>query len=359
VPKKNLSAKRAQSRYAKSQTSMGYDYVMAPLNQSGGDRVKMAPVAQTRTVRNSKPKFLSGPDGSVTIRHRELIRNLPGSVAFAASSLSLNPGQSGTFPWLANIAQMYESYLFESFRITYVTMAASTALGSVLLSVDYDAADSAPTDMIQAFSYRSSEISSPWEFQEFRADPKDLHKQKTYFVRSGSLASNQDVKMYDTGTIYLCRDGQADTSNIGRIFVEYTVRLLTPQSGPVGLGLAKYGQFTGSSNSAPFATKAGNLPAAAPTASGTTTSVSTFVFQQPWQGDLSLIIAGTGMTGANITLSGTVTSTFLDDTYPASGLTARALYAINALQDQTLIITVTNTTITSAYARFGQGVFSL
>jgi hypothetical protein len=66
---------------------------------------------------------------------------------FSYTTYPLNPGQNATFPWLASIASNFESYRFRGLVFEYKSMSAdalnsvNTALGSVVLSVQYDAAN--------------------------------------------------------------------------------------------------------------------------------------------------------------------------------------------------------------------------
>ncbi len=323
-----------------------------PRNQLGTATIT-APSAVGARVTKRVPYMRSLPNGDSEGYSCEYVRLLSGSVAFAVSQLSLNPGQPGTFPWLSGYAQLFESYRFEQLRIEYVPSCATTATGNVVLMVDYDASDSAPVSIMQAFNSRSSKIVQPWAGTVFESVSEDLNKQKSYFVRSGSLSSNQDVKLYDTGTINICRQGQADTSNIGSILIEARVRFMTPQQNNPQLGTSKYGTFSGTANSAPFATSTGNLPATV-ASGGTTTSVSTWTFQQPWKGVVALYAVGTGLSGSNLPVGGTGTNTELKEV-EAGGTDMAAAVSVDVQQDQTLILTIANTTLTSVTAKFGQG----
>lgn len=84
------------------------------------------------------------------ITHREYIGDIissPTAGAFSFNTYSINPGYVGTFPWLSNIAQNFESYKMHGLVFEYKTMSVdalnsvNTALGQVILSVQYDAAN--------------------------------------------------------------------------------------------------------------------------------------------------------------------------------------------------------------------------
>lgn len=317
----------------------------------GPNRSVAAPVASGRVRQSNRPRISPTRNGDIRVVHREYLADIVSSDVFASTTFSVNPGLPATFPWLAVIAQRYESYNFRRLKFCYETEAPTTAAGTILLALDYDAADAAPTDKTQAMAYRSSTRSPPWSDNVLVSLGEDLHKLKTRYVRNGALATNLDVKTYDVGNLFVCRQGQANaTTNIGELYVEYDVDLLTPQLGDAGVGAAVYGKFTGSVNSAPFGTVTGVLPATV-ASSGTTTSVSTFTFSQPWEGIVSVTLSGTGLTG--ITPSGTaVSAEQVETAFSTTQMTA--IYTLNAISGQTFILTIADTTISAAIAWFAQ-----
>lgn len=314
---------------------------------------KVAPIAKGVVV-TSKPAQIdrSQPNGDVVIKHREFIRDLNGTVtAFGLTAFPINPGLPGTFPWLSSVASSYESYVFESLKFFYEPQVATTTGGYAMLSVDYDASDPAPTTKQQAADYMSSVRCQTWSSCIHTSEKKNLRKRSSYYVRRGALAANQDVKLYDVGNLYAIAAIQGVTTVIGELYVEYTVRLSTPQIGTVGVGEAIYGVFSGTVNTAPCATVTGILPATV-VSTGTSTSVSTFTFQQPWEGYVTVVLAGTTLAG--IAGSGTATSVEINDVYDATAVEAWALYSLVADMGQTFILTISNATISSCSVYFAQ-----
>lgn len=345
-PNNNGNARRVP----KSRKQNKSKRVQKPLGRS----VKVtAPVAQGRIAVMSRPRITSAPNGDIVIRHREYIREIAGSVAFSTYSNSINPGQPGTFPWLSTVARSYESYKFESLQFRFETEAPSTASGSIVLAVDYDGNDPAPTSKTQAMAYRSSVRCQPWSSCDHTSLREDLNKRSSYYVRSGSLAANQDVVLYDVGQLYVCRQGQADAAIVGELYADYTVKLMTPQIGNVGVGESLYATFSGSANSAPFATKTGNLPASV-VSGGTTSSVSTFTFSQPWEGYVSLNITGTGLTSPYVAATGTAASVEYNEVANTASTNGMAVYGVVAQIGDTFILTISNTTISASVAYWGQ-----
>jgi hypothetical protein len=325
---------------------------LAIRNQPNNKQVS-APVAQARVRVMNKPKLRPKPNGDIVISHREYINDIAGSVAFASTTFNINPGLAGVFPWLCAIAQRYESYKFESLKFCYETESATTATGSLILTVDYDASDVAPVGKTQAMSYRNAVRSAPWSDCCMTSLKEDLNKRQTFYVRAGDLAADEDIKLYDVGNLFVCTQAQANANLIGELYVEYVVKLMTPQMGDPTVGEAIYGRYSGTSNAAPLATYvSGNMPVSI-VSSGTTTSSSTFTFTQPWQGYVSLTLGGTGITGVTCT-TGTCSATEQGETINAGATAATYLALVDADIGETLIIVISNTTITAGNIYFGQ-----
>jgi len=126
---------------------------------------------------------------------------------------------------------------------------------------------------------------------------------------------------------------------------------MTPQMDSPGVGSALYGAFGGTSNILPFGSSNGNLPVDV-TSTGTTTSVTTWLFTQPWKGYVTLNLTGTGLTGT--APSGTGSEVEADELINAAATKSIGIYAVSCDAGQTFVLTISNTTITSSVAYFGQ-----
>lgn len=310
-----------------------------------------APVSLGRVRRMNNPLQRGLANGDLIVSHREYVLDVPGSVAFSATQNSVNPGLPGLFPWLSGVAQRFESYVFEALKFDYETESATSATGTALLALDYDASDAAPTTKTQAMAYRSSVRSPAWSNCQLTSLREDLGKQKSYFVRRGAVPANADVKMYDVGNLNVCTIGQANTNTIGELYVEYRIRLMTPQLGIAGQGESVWGEFSGASNAAPFTLISGNLPATV-ASTGTTTSVSTWTFSQPWQGLVTILLDGSGLSTS--TFTGTATSSLTSQVVNSGATAYIAFGPLSAAPGQTFIVTAGNTTISTSISEFAQ-----
>lgn len=194
---------------------------------------RAAPVARQRIVKTGAPKMMTQRNGDCLISHREYIQDITANTGspstFQATQFVLNPGQVATFPWLSNVAKNFESYRFRKLKFHYETEAPSSLGGSLVQSVDYDATDAAPLTKQQAMAYRNAVRSAPWEPCCHTSAREDMAKQKSYFVRPGAQPANTDIKMYDTGNLFVCTQNVTTASAVcGELYVEYDVELLTP-----------------------------------------------------------------------------------------------------------------------------------
>jgi len=101
--------------------------------------------------------------------------------------------------------------------------------GKYALAVDFDAADAAPTSKLDLLNFEGTVSLKAWEDGRYVCSPSNLSKMKSYYVRSGALANNLDIKTYDVGTFFVATSGQAANTFIGELFIEYDVEFMTPQ----------------------------------------------------------------------------------------------------------------------------------
>jgi len=339
-------------RIKPASTFRGADMSSSPNN---GQAVSIpAGTGMVRRINNPQQRGLA--NGDLIIRHREYIADVGpvGGVTplYSQSSFSINPGLPGTFPWLSGVAQRFESYRFNKLKFDFETESASTATGSTILSLDYDASDAPPTTKTQAMAFRSSVRSPLWSNCQLTCLSEDLNKQKSYFVRKGANPTATDIKLYDVGNLSVGFQGTASLLQVGELYVEYECLLMTPQLGIAGQGEAVWGAFTGSSNAAPAATVTGVLPATV-VSTGTTTSVTTWTFTQPWQGILAALVQGTGLAGS-VTFGGTATSSLTGSTINTATTSLSFYGVISANIGQTFILTLGDSTISLSDFDFAQ-----
>lgn len=198
------------------------------------------------------PRISQSSTDSSRIIHRELVGSVVGTVLFSTGlTFNVNPGLSSSFPWLATQALGWEKYRFNSLKLCYYTRTGSNTPGSVILSPDYDAADSAPVNEQIASAYHGTQEDVAWKDNCLTFDPRLLRQER--FIRTGGLGVNLDIKTYDIANVFVSTlDGTA--VNWGKVWFEYDITLINQQlnsSGPSGNGTIQNGGGSVSS-AAPF-----------------------------------------------------------------------------------------------------------
>lgn len=180
---------------------------------------------------------------STIVRHREYLGDILGSKDFTIDKFPLNPGQQGTFPWLAQIAQSYAEYRFCGLVFEFKSMssdavlstATNSALGTVAMATNYNAVDPDFPDKksMENYMFGSSAKPSQSFYHPVECKKSWTTGQGLYYVRSSavnSLPANADLRWYDHGNFYLATQGmQADGGVVGELWVTYEVELRKPR----------------------------------------------------------------------------------------------------------------------------------
>jgi hypothetical protein len=188
-----------------------------------------APVASSVVMRgNSSTSSAAMP---FPLRRKEYVTDVAGSVAFAVTKFSVNPGIQATFPWAGGISPSFEEYDTASIAFHYEPESSSSATGTVIISFDYDAADLSPTTKQQMLTFADNVRSAPWVPCTLVLKVSDLRKRGRLYVRTGPVAST-DIKTYDLGNVYVATSGQANANTIGEFWISYNFPHHTPTPNP-------------------------------------------------------------------------------------------------------------------------------
>lgn len=183
----------------------------------------------------SQVPFMHSTSETITFRHREYIREISSSVAFSGSTLAVNPGLSGTFPYLSNIAASFQEYKFKGLVFEFkstsaVPISTSTNLsqGVVMLSAQYRA-DAAPlstkVDFLNNMWSVDTKVSDS-VILPIECDPKE-NPLSIQYVRNGPVTG--DAKLYDLCTLNIATTGSQSASVVGELWASYEVELYKPQ----------------------------------------------------------------------------------------------------------------------------------
>lgn len=177
------------------------------------------------------PSEKRNADGSRSIYFEEYVQEVAGSVGFSASTFPVQPGLPTLFAWLASQAVSYQEYEVKQLGFRFESDEPATAPGKLMMAFLQDPSDALPASKQEMLENQFKAKCKSWEECTLRVDQKTLASEalgRTRFVRTGALASNLDIKMYDLGQLIVATQGQADTSTIGELYVIYEIVLRTP-----------------------------------------------------------------------------------------------------------------------------------
>lgn len=197
-----------------------------------------------KRLRNGKPKNRpltahqntrvgERPTKSSTVVQDEYVGEISGSIAFNVTSYPINPGQPSTFIWLAAQAKQWEKYTFNYLKFYYKhevsEFAVNGTTGKVILGVDFDASDPAPSTKQQIEDTDPRVDDMPCKDLYLNLPSSKIHAlYKTLFVRTGGLPGSSDIKTYDAGVLHVATQGNQNTSIIGELRVKYSVTFSVP-----------------------------------------------------------------------------------------------------------------------------------
>jgi len=324
-----------------------------PRNKGSATRPANVGKVKQVTINAARQRFL--PNGNLLVTHKEFIGKVPGSVNFSITTDPINPGLPVQFKWLYPIANQYESYRIRRLSYEFVNSKAGTFAGDVIMGIDYDPSDATPFNEDELQSYWGSRTGQICQPMTFNADLKALHKVgPDKFVRMGSLAANQDIKLYDSGNFFIATTDCADTSTVGRLFVNYQIEFQTPNYTQGGNLCAKV-VVVAETAAAPLGTSfvtTGSLLGV------TWLSGTTFSVDVPGQYLVTMASTGTVITAAPAVSAAAAPSLFtagssIINAGQTSALSCQAIKVANATDIFTVAVTATTiTVVTFAIAPF-------
>ncbi len=251
----------------------------------------------------SQVPFVHGTSESIRFRHREFITDIQGSTTFTKVNYPVNPGFSGSFPFLSSIAENFTEYHFSGLCYEFKSTSAdalnstNTALGTVAIAAQYRADTDLLTTKNDVLNHFWSVDTKPSEsvILPIECAPSES-PMKHLYVRTAPTQANQDVKFYDLCKVTVATFGMQAVATIGELWVTYDIELRKPVSlGGKGIGMGSY-VATGFSNATyPFGTsRTAYYDNMFPTFVGT---VMTFPAPyRPMSGEFSFTTYGAGST---------------------------------------------------------------
>jgi len=199
------------------------------------------------------PQFSQDPRSrSNVIRHREFIGSVTGTTNFTITEYIISPVNQKLCPWLSNLASAYEQYrihgaIFE-YNTTSGSVAATTAIGSVMLATQYNVNDVSFGSKLEMenYEYATDAASNQSFFHGLECAPNEVVAPIKFMdsaVRTGAV---QDLRESQFGRLTVATVGQPATTEVGEIWLSYEIELLKPRLGiPAAVSSVLFTDSTG------------------------------------------------------------------------------------------------------------------
>lgn len=194
------------------------------VNQANRSSRAFAPVAYTTNYSNS--------GRIVRIAQSEIVATVDPTQAhwytpktpsdYSVMGFRLSPSNETTFPWLANVAGLFDKFRFRKLSFTFVTTKPTNTQGTVSMAVDFDAYDATPGDVIQ-MSNLAKFTTNPVYINKTVEIPLNHPGNRSWYYNFDG--SSGDLKTYNLGTFYICLAGVAEKNSHGYLVVNYDVEL--------------------------------------------------------------------------------------------------------------------------------------
>lgn len=167
--------------------------------------------------------------------HREFLGDVYSSStpgAFKIDSYPVNPGLGTTFPWLSGVVgAKFQQYRINGMAFEFRSMSSdalnstNTALGSVIMSTDYDSADATFTSKQEMENTEygisckpSANMIHGIECERFQTPVSEL------YIRAFDVPSGKDIRLYDLARFSIASTGcQGANVNLGELWVSYDI----------------------------------------------------------------------------------------------------------------------------------------
>jgi len=185
---------------------------------------------QGQDVRTNE--YVPGMQETKIHTRRERLGVVNGSTTYAVRSYPINPGNINLFPWLSEIAPLYEKYRVRDMRFVFVQtgsgFAAPNQSGRVVLGCDYDVMSPDVASIEEAENKNPNVGFAPYESAVLRLD-NSLITPEPKFTRGANYPAGGDPKTYDGGKLFVAVAGTPNANQIGVLYIEYDIEMITPQ----------------------------------------------------------------------------------------------------------------------------------
>jgi len=176
-------------------------------------------------------------DGAVRVRHREYLQDVVGSTGYQQTAIVLQPTNGACFPWLNNLASVFEQYrimgmIFEYKSISSTAVLSTQALGSVMMACQYNTAVQMFASKRQILNHYFACSTVPYRDLIHPVECKEMYDPlKAYFTRPpDEELPDRDGRMENYANFCIATQGMpADNETIGELWVSYDIMLFKPR----------------------------------------------------------------------------------------------------------------------------------
>jgi len=172
--------------------------------------------------------------GGIRVQGRELIAAVSptGTLAGAFTQLNVPVGvgfllNPANFPRLSAYAPIYEFYKFHKCDILFQANQPTTAIGEILLAVDYDAKDAAPTTAVGMMRNISSTMANIYSDASLQI-LGSLSRLPKFVTAEGT---GSDADQVNQASLWVAAEGVTATAGatLGYVIAQYDIEFYTPQ----------------------------------------------------------------------------------------------------------------------------------
>jgi len=202
----------------------------------------------------------SSKEQDLYVEHTEFIGNITGTSAFTTTTYILNASHSVTFPWLSQLAKLYELYEFQGLIFQFKPLATDYStnayLGKIIMATAYDPYWTGFSTSIQMenYAYANSGKITDGLLHGVETALSQKPVNLLYNRVNNLIEGTRPADLSDLGQFVVATEGMPSTGTVGELWVTYKVRLSRPVF--IDKTIAKLGcigayQNTGSSNLPP------------------------------------------------------------------------------------------------------------
>jgi len=184
------------------------------------------------------PSFAVGKDRHVEMVHREYVGEIFGTTNFNLQTWIISPTNSSLYPWLCNMASLFEEWELDGQVAEFKTLSGSVvstqALGSVTIATQYDVYDPNFASKVEMNNYEYATSSAPdVSFFHGMECARELQGTPIMYVDAPvKQGLSPDLRLSQFGRLSVATSGNPTTNSLGELWISYHVKFFKPKLNP-------------------------------------------------------------------------------------------------------------------------------